>query len=1093
MSSSNNTVTTKPTFFVYRASAGSGKTFNLVLRFLTISLDAALDSQLRDRFTHILAITFTKKATNEMKQRILRELQGIIDYRLGDNNNMVDKLCGNLHIAVDELKRRANVMFNAVLHDYGNLSISTIDSFMNRVVRTFAHDLHLPLGFTPNTDKNDLIQHAIDDVMNGFGTAPNVNIDQVLLAFANSQWDNDKRYADMERNIAELAEQLFQEDMPEKLKKLNQFSLSDFININTKQHGKNRELKEKIIGIASTIYAELDMVKDQLDGKGTRGPICYFNNVSNGQIKIQASESQLKIIAGDKPWGKETLPEEVIKHALQGYYNIQQLLKTYNTRELILGHLFEMALLNELNTRIGDYSRDNESIPIGEITRLIYNSVRNESAPFFFERIGSYYRHIMIDEFQDTSVMQWGALIPLINECMSYGCECLIVGDAKQAIYRFRQGKVQQFVDLSNLGDDQYQGPMPKQPDHGDQLWRKGVTKTIDLDTNYRTCKNIVTFNNTFFRWLVDTHYSANQYIHPLYRNLEQKENAPGGFVKAYLSEDSDVLNEQVYQTIHRIITNNNSPYTYNGITILARKNVPLTSLIAYLNQRTINGNPIPLQSTDSLYISTSRAVTLLVSLLRYLSDTTPTNAYSALAQLYNLGLIDDDPAGHYIQHIPSYTFEGFLHQQGYDFSLARLRSLPLIDLCEELIRIFSPENHLPECQRRRSTQLCNIDNAFVTTFLTEVYCYTQRHRQDLSEFLNWADINLSKIVVKGASSSAIKLMSIHKSKGLESPIVIFYNPFQKSKDNDIWVDVANTEMELPVSMVPSKGSEDNDFGAEMNQEQLQCDMDELNILYVALTRPKNALYIFNQYKEPKKEDAVSRQSLRAYIHSFFFEASSHFKGIDVTISENTDEQPPYSTVVIGTEDLTVGKASTSVPSTPVSTISYPSWHSRVLIANHSRQEVLALADKSDCSQLSTTAIGTLVHNVLATIDSSQSLQQLQQHPYYQGQPLSSQVVELVSAVVNHPQCSMFFNPQYRAICEAPIMSASGNEKRPDRIVLAPDATYVIDYKTGKPDDDEYSKQVKGYMELLCQMGYPNLQGRLVYIHSDATVNVVVV
>ncbi len=1131
-------------FLVYRASAGSGKTYNLVLQYLSIALDGSNDAEIKDRFRHILAITFTNKATNEMKERILSELRYCIDWVPGMKKKMLEDLQRNLFrpkmkqdnpaaIAYDAQQRplapvelvqhRANVLQTAILHDYGNLSVCTIDSFMHRVVRTFAHDLHLPLAFAPQIDTDDLTQHAVDELMHNVGNPKMDQLDRILLRFANSQMEGGGSYFSIERNIANLASELFQEDVPQQLQLLKQFDLQDFININDQLNNDNRQSEELISRYAKEacdlILREVSDTSNLFQGSKN----CYyrFKKIAEGEYKLDKdnfSKTFIKMVNGDMPLSRQVEVSSATQQRVSDLFNlIMQEASLRRSRALLQQNLFEMSLLNQLQQYVDGWCHDNEILPMCDITRLVFDQVCGEEAPFLFERLGSHYHHIMIDEFQDTSTMQWGSLAPLVCETLSYGSDqqvgSLIVGDGKQAIYRFRQGEVQQFVDLARIGEETHQESAPTVPAHCEKLLERTgnsrVAHTIDLSDNYRSCQQIVRFNNQFFRWLVDTHFPdksepntvSSTSTPSLYAHLEQRPKREGGFVHAFFSNHNECLQRQVFLAIQEAIDKGH--YTYQDITILSRKNKYLANLVAYLDTQTLHGEIIPIESPDSLLLSESVVIQLMVSLLKHIVN--PDNksvSLEVLQHLFQLGFIDEIPYTRLLDHEHSHQLEDILGDKGFLIPLDHLRSLPLLDCCEQLLRIFSPEES--------PLKLCDMQRAYLATFLDAVHRYGKTHRQDLREFVQWADQHMGKLSVKGASSNAIRLMSIHKAKGLESPVVIYYDPTAKPpRSNNIWVSIDPQQQTLsrglPVGYVTSGNSQEESlFTPEQQREQQASQMDELNSLYVAFTRPRNNLYICSRYVKPKEGSG----NLQTYLFDFFSSKSATADSdrdnqqnlytdpvvVEAHKVEPTLEEEQSACFSIGNlfpfDPDDTNKNKPSAQTHILHRLTYPDWQRRIKIANHSKETLTSLAMGFSATPLTPTDMGNLVHRILSLFENSDDWKSFQQAPLLDGQPVDALALEQVAHVMQSPQCSRFFNPQYRCIREHPMMTYDTDsnkfiEQRADRIVLTPTSTWVVDFKTGQIHSDAHVRQVRQYMETLQHMGYPDVQGYLLYLRPE--------
>lgn len=1096
-----------PYFYVYKASAGSGKTHQLVLQYLKLALDSNNTSRLQDKFTHILAITFTNKACNEMSERILRELG---DIKAGIVTAMSSDLCTELGCDASELKRRANIVHSAILHNYSDLSVCTIDSFMNRIVSTFAHDLGLPVGFTPQIDTSDMVQYAIDNLMLAIDdTTTNKDLLQLLLTFAQNNME-DGRSFQIENTIASLAKkQLFKENVPKYLNSIKDFSYNKFISISQAYREANRQFEQKIKDIGQrgrNLIKESGLSPNDFN----KNLVSYFQNLADGKIdKLTGNATLQKIIDDPQKAIKRTskADPQIANHVAEGLitlYNddIQPLYNKeyplYCTRNQLLKELLAIALLSELKQIINGYSRENEVLPISEITQLVH-SVSQEDAPFIYERIGNRYNNILIDEFQDTSTMQWECLCPLINNCLASGNEALIVGDGKQAIYRFRQGNVQQFIDLANLGSEPSLVTRPNPiPDNQGLLWQRGMTETKNLDTNFRSRANIVTFNNQFFTWIIGVEPFESNYIIPnLYGDVSQKSTKDGGYVHGFFSSDDEQLNKQIYLTLQQLIDESRpTHYTYSDITILAARNKSLAKLIDYLSTEQLNNKPIPLQSGDSLLLSASPVIQLMLSLLQYLI--TPDDkriAIQVLSWLSYLGIIQGEKAFPEADIIksPTISLPTLLQPYGIDFPIASLRTLPLLDLCESLIRCF---------------RLGNLQTAYLTSFLNAVNNYSQFHGQNLSDFYQWIADKVATLSVQKSDTDAIQLMSIHKAKGLAAPIIIYYNPSSKESPHNMWVEIDEGNQAelcgLPIGFVPDSTKETTLFHDAQQKEQADKLMDSLNRLYVAFTRPRESLYIFSNYKPSSSattantkrtvlttdnykssSSATTADPIRHCLYDFFTNTNTiTFNKKEHITTQINDAQAECLTY--GTETLApINKSETATTNTETAPtpISYADWHQRISISNHSRAEFQVLAHGNLAATDTPRETGILVHELLSQLKDASDIDRLQT-TYHNTIGMDNTIVQRIRQVVQHPCCQRFFDPRYPSLQEASL-KYHNEIRRPDRIIFANNEVWIVDFKTGHPSQitkEKYTKQVQLYCDALQQMGHQNISGYLLYI-----------
>ena len=523
-------------FVICKAAAGSGKTFNLVKEYLKLAMAGGM-AGVETRFRGILAITFTNKAANEMKERVMDTLGELENYGIDpDKSKMGTPLLEALNAErpaslppFDEwqLKQMASRLRGAILHRYSDLSVCTIDSFMHRVVRTFAHDLGQPVNFEVMIEQDDLIEQAVTRLMSLVGTEGNETLTDVVQHFAVSRMENEKGF-DIEWSLRKLAEQLFSEGTDSYLDSLRKYSMQDYVEMYRRYEADNHMFLKKMESLGKEAMALLASAGMSVErcAWGKNGFYTFFKKMSQLEQTLRERQTYMPssrvtavfesvdyggaVLCKDKSLTAEA--DRIAPRLLKIYNEIVKGLgeemTDYNTRAVLLRELYSMALLGELDRQLHGYAKENEVVHLSDFNRLINKIVQEEPAPFIYERLGNRYHHFLIDEFQDTSVLQWQNLVPLLDNGVGQGQESLVVGDGKQAIYRFRQGDVRQFVALPKVEGLKL---------HGAALSQPGNYRMQHLDVNFRTADAVVDFNNDFFSWLVRNRYSDNALARKIY------------------------------------------------------------------------------------------------------------------------------------------------------------------------------------------------------------------------------------------------------------------------------------------------------------------------------------------------------------------------------------------------------------------------------------------------------------------------------------------------------------------------------------------------------------------------------------------------
>ena len=1069
-------------FAIYSASAGSGKTYTLVRQYIEIAISSP--SSLTSRFKRILAITFTNKAANGMKERIVTQLGNIVAQKK-TCHDLINQMAEHLSIDNNEVVRRCEVLQNAILHHYSDFSVCTIDSFVHRIVRTFAHDLRLPLNFNLSLDNSDIIASAVDELIANAGKDDEKALTRILCAFTESNMDFGRSY-NIERQLVTMAEQIFTEEAMEFLPKLDTINFDAYIKLQSQLAKQNYDFEEKI-----TLAANLFVTKCNDQGLGVddfpykdKGIYPYFLRLVDGNYSNIEPSTRLVTAYQNGNLTSKSMKgdlrkriENVTPYFMDAYGKIDDLLEhelaMYNTRQLLLSNLFALALLGRISKIKDKYYSDNEIVHISEFNKKISEQVANEPAPFIYERIGSRYTNYLIDEFQDTSRLQWHNFLPLIDEAMTHnfssdtatiGQQSLVVGDGKQAIYRFRQGDVRQFMMLPDVDD----------PTHGKSLKREGTIET--LRCNRRTMSNIVEFNNRFFEKTVKEHFNDNDDLNQLYLkpcddghiSLWQTWLNEGGYVQVSFQEQNNIYSN-IYNAIrHQVDV---SGYSYSDIMVLARDKETLSMISKELTNGE-NGNIIPVVSTESFIISNSRTVQLLFHSLKYIYDTSDKAVAVQVLQL--LANNDDLPNLLWKLHDNHFDLSMILNSMGYDFNLEYLRSLSLYDMCESLIRIFHIEKN---------------DAAYLATLLGEVSKFTQRPRASLNDLIKHLERRLEKLSTSTSSDlDAVQLLTIHKAKGLEAKIVIYALPSKKEPNSKIWVNLEGKDLNLPAVYVQCN-KKNSEFKDSFEKEQRLNDMDRINLLYVAMTRPEDKLLIFCEEKEWKNTDRDNISLLHNFVTtdekckalgSAFIIGDDLSKYENKKIKEGEDEGKDKK------EDKEEEKTITTIKLT-----SLPSeaWEQRVKIAPQNNTLLSTLCDNEETDTMinDSRQYGILVHDLLSQIETIDDIESVVNR-YSVSQELSQSATEeirkRIDQMITSGDTAKYFAKGVKTFREIP-MFVDGEVLRPDRVVVSNDKTWVVDFKTGAYNEKqhkEYISKVERYANALRRMGYKNVETVILYL-----------
>ncbi|MCD4730799.1 MAG: UvrD-helicase domain-containing protein, partial [Bacteroidales bacterium] len=846
-------------FTVYKSSAGSGKTYTLVKEYLKIVLNSP------EKFRNVLAITFTNKAANEMKERIIGSLKEIAANDVYPDTIavqfMLPEIIKETGIAKSRIAENARKVLSSILHKYSDFAVSTIDSFVHRIIRSFAFDLHLPLNFEVELDMDELIAKVIDILISKVGT--DEKLTTTLLNFTQAKTDQEKSW-NIELDLTEIARLLLKEEGQIHIEKLKKLDLSDFSEIN-KQVSKSVNEFE---GVISKLGREaIDLINSrgiphQAFYQGRSGISKYFEYLANGRFDKINPNSYVQTTLGEDKWvsgkaGAEDISsiDEIKDDLIRYFQKIDEYSERHYERYVVLNevrkNLYPVAVLNEIEKVMDEYKSENDVLLISEFNKRIAEIVLSEPVPFIYERVGEKYQHFLLDEFQDTSILQWQNLLPLIDNSLGGSNFNMIVGDGKQAIYRWRGGEVEQFATLPKI----YKRPNDQIQEQREQSLIRNYKEEV-LEYNFRSKKEIIDFNNDFFGEISNRLPDEYRLI---YQDVNQKSNEKntGGHVhiEFYDKDKSDLsLDEfnllRIKETIRQLTDEDG--FGLKDIAILCRNNKNASLIAADLLENKIN-----VISSESLLLVNSPTIRFLIavikSLLNYKDKIAQTEVISYLSKTQRLkGKLQDNLSGFGIVDFkkgdknPGINF--FEKLAVHDFTLNKytLLNLTLYDLCEELIRIF---------------KLNKIADPYLQFFLDAVIKLTSEQNQEVNEFLDWWEENKGKIsIIVPEGINAVQVMTIHKAKGLEFPVVIY--PFaterhRRTKDK-LWVDFEDKEIpKLKVALVnTSKSLLETQYEAAYLEEDSKSILDLINLLYVVFTRPVNRLYVFTS-QPPQKSDAA--------------------------------------------------------------------------------------------------------------------------------------------------------------------------------------------------------------------------------------------
>nr|WP_299214629.1 UvrD-helicase domain-containing protein [uncultured Allomuricauda sp.] len=1020
-------------FKIYNASAGSGKTYTLAKEYLKLLLSN--DSSIK--FRQILAITFTNKAVGEMKTRILDNL-----HAFGSDKNqgtLFHEICQDLSLSAEQLQQRSKTVLKRILHNYSFFEVSTIDKFNHKIIKTFARELQLSQNFEVELDVELLLEEAVGHLLERAGT--DKELTQVLLAFSLEKIDDDKSW-NISYDLVEIGKLLFQENHSGHVEKLLTKSISDF-----QQIQKNITLQIKVI--ENNIGIEAQKVLQEIENQGFDSSDFPRQTLPKHFRKIIDGEFGIKMLYNNK-LEQNLLENKVLKAAdkrdathltsivLENFLSIKKSIYKRSYFKNIYGNIVPLTLLNEIAKEIKNIEIERDVIPISSLNSLLSKEIKNQPVPFIYERMGEKYRHYFIDEFQDTSKMQWDNLIPLIGNALESENEkkesgsLFLVGDVKQAIYRWRGGRAEQFLNLINLKSHPFV-----------------VAPNINtLDTNWRSYSEIVQFNNSFFT-LVAPFLKGEDYKNLFLEGCNQKpNNKSGGFVQLSfldnnINDKEEAYCNEVLKTIDEVIS---KKYFFSDICILVRDNNKGMLLANFLSEK-----EIPIISSDSLLLNNNEKVRFLISLLKVMDDFNDTEArYETLMFLAKKEKHDFISSN--IDNLEE------LFSTTYGFHLNSLKGQSVFTILEKAIIQFD---------------LSVNTAAYLSFLMDEVLIVEKRNGPGLHSFLKyWEKKKASLSITAPDNVNAVKIMTIHKAKGLEFPIVIF--PFanaiidDKRKKKKSWVPKVNDEHDFGLDEFLINTNQEmlhyNQITADVYIDEVKkTELDAMNVLYVALTRAEKALYVISEVSK----NSPSLMNATSYSDLFYCYLQNQ------EVPKNDQEVYAFGVAL-------ENNATASASSTKNLHISY--------LTRQKEDPGFTISTKSshlwDDEKREAIEMGNLIHfalsNIITSDDIPHAIEKLQLSGHIP-EDATNYLKEKILGVVNHPELKRYFSDEYQILNEQEILTIDGGSLRPDRIAIKNNEATIIDYKTGKTSPS-HKEQITQYADVLKEMDFEIKHTIIVYI-----------
>ena len=1068
---------------VYKASAGSGKTFTLATEYIRLIVENPTS------YRNILAVTFTNKATEEMKMRILSQLYGIWK-GLPESDNYLQVIVEKTGYPTELIRERAGQGLSNLLHNYNYFRVETIDTFFQSVLRNMARELDLTTNLKIGLNDVQVEELAVDQLIADLSTT-DVMLQWILKYIMESI--SDEKTWNVISQIKRFGRTIFNNEYKEVSQALEQKMEEKgfFERYTTQLREIKKAAEERMILIGESFFDTLEgegLSIDDLSNKN-RGIAGFFLKLQKGVFDPSIENATVANCLGNpEKWCAKTHPQrdfilslaegvlgDILRYAVE---ERSRQWKLYKSADLTLRHLNQLRLLGSIEKKVRELNENNNRFLLSDTQQLLHALIEGSDSPFIFEKIGTQLEHVMIDEFQDTSTVQWQNFRVLLDEAMSHeGGSNLIVGDVKQSIYRWRSGDWRLLNDI-------------------EQQFRQQQIETIPLKKNYRSERNVITFNNHFFSHAAELEYQEQQELNP--EEAEQLKRAYADVVQeipdgreAAGEVSVTLLPAEDYQTTTlQEVADSISELTERGIpqreiAILVRVNNQIPVIAQYFLEQMPE---VKIVSDEAFRLDASVAVNLLVSALRLLSHPDDLLTQAAIVKLYHIDVLKEQAEDNEL--LLRTNDLNLLLPEAFRSQREVLITMPLYELAERLYAIFELER-------------LNEQSAYVFAFYDQLASYVSENTADIDSFLAAWDESLCGKTIQSEETNGVRILSIHKSKGLEYNYVIC--PFcdwqlEKQSGNFLWCQPKEEPFnDLPIAPVDYSKNQmlGTIYEKDYLHEHLQNTVDNLNLLYVAFTRAKKGLYVFGKRGAKASRSGLIEQCLPLVAQE-----------MPEAILSGLEDEKGILQFSLASPARNASHASLSSPSSknpflqpaePV-TVDFHYTESQVNFRQSNRSQAFIEADESDeIERLNYIQTGSVLHQIFSMIrttdDIEDALKQLQfEGVLYDEQITPERITAMLRKRLQDPRVADWFSPRWTLFNECTILTMEDGEvkeRRPDRVMTDGQHWVVVDFKFGSPKP-EYDDQVREYMALIKTMQpEAEVNGYLWFVYSNKIEEVV--
>lgn len=1106
---------------VYRASAGSGKTFTLAVEYISLLVKDP------ENYQHILAVTFTNKATQEMKMRILSQLYGIAN-SLQSSQQYFNKVKEKTNMPDAVIRNNARAALTLLIHRYNNFRILTIDAFFQQVLRNLAHELGQTANLRVDLNNEEITEKAVDQMIESLEKGQPVL--QWISTYINNSIEDDNGWNIIGKikafgtNIFKDFYKAHEANLKEQLSNADDFKVYE-----TTLRKRRNDIRKTFNGKAKSILNEIKNANLDIPSNYRSGLYKYLTDsaiapLTNKPLKagvLKANESpqnwtSSKCAKADKQQ-IQTLAAEVLSAQLSELiaYNNDNW-NEFQSIQLTLSHLSELRLLHAIADAVDNLTKDTNRFMLSNTQALLKELIADSDTPFIFERIGARLKHVMIDEFQDTSTIQWQNFQVLLANCMAQELsQNLIVGDIKQSVYRWRQGD---WGILNNI----------------EKSFAHQKIRLETLDYNYRSEKRIIDFNNAFWEQCVantakevaQDDAEKAEIVQKAYEDVAQKthKTTENGFVKISLYPSKsmkEAVLEELIETIKELFNNGYGGKNQSKIAILVRSKSNIQDIVNALLQSF--GNEINIVSDEAFRLDASLSVNIIVSAMHLLTHPDDVLTRGKLVKLYNQEVLkkpltDTDllVSINESNNIDTKNIDKKERRKlATEQQMAKLNSqlppeyvanrelllgLPIVDLVDKLFMLFG----LDQLEGQSS---------YICTLYDTLNDFLKDHTADIDDFINEWGNSLSSKTIQSDEIEGIRIMTIHKSKGLEfDNVIIPFCNWEMEKKGTLWCETKNKPApynKLP--LLPIDFSRDKLIGTvfedDYKEEHFQNIVDNLNLLYVAFTRASKNLFVFGLRQGKTTLDNIAKGTPpgnRSYaIELALRQVSEQLQGSSLSFPDDIGSEIhfEYGTLAPETHEKEHAVADNPFLIKPdkhiVSIATYP--QAATFKQSNKSIEFVKGEDVDPSDRTRYIKIGNVLHQLFSTIyttaDIPTRLNELEQQGIiYNDEITSAQLRTRIEDAITNPQVQEWFSKRWQLYNECTILEYNKDtnemeEHRPDRVMTDGKEFVVVDFKFGK-EREEYKKQVQQYMEILIRMGHKKVSGYLWYVVKNNVVEV---